>query len=210
MIKVLIADDHAMVREGFKRFLAEAKDIIADDEAGDGQEVLNKIRQQKFDVVLLDISMPGRNGLDVLKQLKCEQPDINVLMLTMHAEEEYAERALKGGANGYLTKNATPDELIDAIRKVSMGKKYVTSVVAEILACHVGSRSNILLHERLSDREYEVMCMITSGKTISDIAHELSLSKKTISTHRSHILKKMNMQNNSQLIHYALKYHLVD
>lgn len=210
MISVLIADDHTMVREGLKRCLDGAKDIVVRDEASNGQEVLKKACSQKFDVVLLDVSMPGRSGLDVLKQLLCEKPHINVLMLSMHSEEEYAERALKAGAAGYLTKDATPDELISAIRKVSGGSKYISHNVAQILACHVGTQSGKLPHETLSDREYEVLCMIASGKTVSDIARELSLSKNTISTHRTHILEKMNMKNSSQLIHYALKYNLVD
>jgi DNA-binding NarL/FixJ family response regulator len=209
MIKVLIADDHAIVREGLKRFLAEAKDIAVDGEATSGQEALKKACEMEFDVVLLDISMPGRSGLDILKELKCVKPATHVLMLSMHAEEEYAERTLKAGAAGYLTKKTTPDELIDAIRKVSKGKKYVSSSVAELLACHVNGQSKKLPHETLSDREYEIMCMIGTGKTVSEIAEELSLSKKTISTHRTHILEKMRLKNNAQLIYYALLNKLV-
>jgi DNA-binding NarL/FixJ family response regulator len=210
MIKVLIADDHPLFREGIKRMLSETSDIVVADEASNGQEVLKIVEKNDFDVIMLDISMPGRSGLDIIKQLKCDRPDLHILILSMHSEEEYAERALKAGAAGYLVKKTTPDEVVTAIRKVSMGKKYVSSSLAERLACHVGKSFNKLPHETLSDREYEVMCMIASGKTLKEIANEISLSRKTISTHRSHILEKMSMKNNSQLIHYALQNNIID
>lgn len=210
MIKVLIADDHSLVRRGLKQFLNEASDIVVADEASSGQEALQKTGKNNYDVVLLDISMPGRNGIDILKQLKYMQQDTQVLMLSMHSEEEYAERSLKAGASGYLTKNIGPDELISAVRTVSKGKKYITPSLAERLVCSLGKRYKNLPHDTLSDREYEVMCMIASGKTVQEIADELSLSKKTISTHRTHILEKMNMRNNAQLSHYAIQNHLVD
>jgi DNA-binding NarL/FixJ family response regulator len=210
MIKVLIADDHPLFCEGIKRMLSETSDMVVADEASNGQEVLKIVEKNDFDVILLDISMPGRSGLDIIKQLKCDRPDLPILILSMHSEEEYAERALKAGAAGYLVKKTTPDEVVAAIRKVSMGKKYVSSSLADLLACHVGKNYKKLLHETLSDREYEVMCMIASGKTLKEIANELSLSRKTISTHRSHILEKMSMKNNSQLIHYALQNNIID
>ena len=210
MIKVLIADDHPLFREGIKRMLSETSDIVVADEASNGQEVLKIVEKNDFDVIMLDISMPGRSGLDIIKQLKCDRPDLHILILSMHSEEEYAERALKAGAAGYLVKKTTPDEVVTAIRKVSMGKKYVSSSLAERLACQVGKNFEKLSHEILSDREYEVMCMIASGKRIKEIAEELSLSRKTITTHRTHILEKMRLQNNSQLTHYAIQNQLVN
>jgi DNA-binding NarL/FixJ family response regulator len=210
VIKVCVADDHRLVREGLKKYLAEASDIVVVDEAKTGQEVLSKAGKKKFDVMTLDISMPGRNGLDIIKQLKQLHPNINILVLSIHSEEEYAERSLKAGASGYLTKNIGPDELVSAVRMVSKGKKYITSSLAEKLACNLERKSEKLPHETLSDREYEVMCMIASGKSIKEIAEELLLSSKTISAHRTHILEKLNIKNNSQLIHYAMKNQLVD
>ncbi len=210
MINIFIADDHTLFREGLKRVLHETFGKIAVDEAVNGQEVLKKAAENNYDVVLLDISMPGRNGLDVLKQIRCSIPDLRVLVVSMHSEKEYAERVLRAGAFGYITKESTTNELISAIRKVTAGKKYISSAVAERLVGHLGTNSEKLLHETLSDREFEVMCMIASGMTVKDIAGQLSLSIKTVSTHRIHILRKMEMENNSQLIHYALQTHLVD
>jgi len=210
MIKILIADDHAVVRKGLKQILAETTDIVAADEAINGQEVLEKIRKNDYDIVMLDISMPGRNGLDILKQVKNEKPEMSVLILSMHPEEQYAVRALKAGASGYLTKDSAPDELILAIRKISQGRKYITSSLAERLAFYLEVDSEKPLHEALSDREYEVMRMIASGKTVKEIAEELFLSIKTISTYRSRIMEKMGMKNNTELVHYALKNRLLD
>lgn len=210
MIKILIADDHAVVRKGLKQILAETTDIVAADEAINGQEVLEKIRKNDYDIVMLDISMPGRNGLDILKQVKNEKPEMSVLILSMHPEEQYAVRALKAGASGYLTKDSAPDELILAIRKISQGRKYITSSLAERLAFYLEVDSEKPLHEALSDREYEVMRMIASGKTVREIAEELFLSIKTISTYRSRILEKMGMKNNTELVRYALKNRLLD
>jgi DNA-binding NarL/FixJ family response regulator len=210
MIKLLIADDHTLFREGLKSLLSDTFGVGAIDEAVNGQEVIEKVAGNNYDIVLLDISMPGRSGLDILKQLKCNDPDLRILVVSMHSEEEYAERVLRAGAFGYMTKESSIDELIMAIRKIVSGKKYVSSTMAERLAWHLESNFEKALHETLSDREYEVMCMIASGKIVKDISEELSLSTKTISTHRSHILKKMEMKNNSQLIHYALQNHLVD
>ncbi len=209
MQKILIADDHAIVREGLKQILVEISDSIVINEASNGQEVLQEVWKNDYDLVLLDISMPGRNGLDILKQLKSDKPDLKVLILSMHPEEQYAIRALKAGASGYLTKESTPHELLDAVQKVSMGKKYVSSSLAETLACHLEASSEKPLHETLSDREYEVLCMISSGETVKEIADELSLSVKTISTYRTRILDKMNMKNNAQLTHYTIQNKLV-
>jgi DNA-binding NarL/FixJ family response regulator len=210
MIKILIADDHAIVRKGLKQILAEMPDKVTTDEANNGQEVLQKVWEKDYDMVLLDISMPGRSGLDVLKQLKSDKPSLKVLVLSMHPEEQYAVRAFKAGAAGYLTKESTPLELIEALKKVSQGKKYVSSSLAETLACHLETASEKPLHETLSNREYEVMCMIASGKTVKEIAHELSLSVKTISTYRTRVLEKMKMKNNAQLTHYTIQKRLVN
>jgi two-component system invasion response regulator UvrY len=209
MIKVLIADDHTLVRKGLKQVLLDAGDIHKVDEAKDGIETLNKVNKGKYDLVILDISLPGRSGIDILKQLKCSHPSLPVLMLSMHPEEQYAVRSLRAGAAGYMTKESAPAELIDAIKKVAAGGKYITASLAEKLAGEIGVDAEKQPHEILSDREYQVMCMIASGKTVKEIADDLNLSVKTISTHRSRILNKMQMDNNAQLTHYAIKCGLV-
>ena len=210
MLKILIADDHPVFRRGLKQIIAETTDIVVADEAADGLEVLNKVKVGDFDVVLLDISMPGKTGIDVLAQLKYERPKLPVLMLSMHPEEQYAVRALRAGASGYLTKESAPDELVGAIRKVSTGGKYVSASLAEKLASIVQKEGEELPHQTLSDRELHVMCLIASGKTVSEIARELSLSVKTISTYRSRILEKMKMKNNAELTRYAINNDLTD
>jgi two-component system invasion response regulator UvrY len=210
MIKIFIADDHAIVREGLKQIVAETTDMAVTDEADTGHEVLEKVSENDYDVVVLDITMPGLNGLDALKQLRSQRPDLPVLVLSIHPEEQYAVRVLKAGASGYLTKESAPDELISAIRKVSMGGKYVTPSLAEKLASDLVADGKKPLHETLSDREYQVLCMIASGKTVTEIAEELFLSEKTISTYRSRILEKMKMKTNAELIHYAIKHGLVE
>jgi DNA-binding NarL/FixJ family response regulator len=210
MIRVLIADDHTLVRKGLRQILLETKKVEVVDEAKDGKETISKVSANKYDVVLLDISFPGRSGIDVLKQLKSFRPKLPVLILSMHPEEQYAVRALRAGASGYLTKESAPSELIEAIRKVAGGGKYITASLADKLASEIGKPSEKLPHESLSDREYQVMCMIASGKTVKEIAEDLNLSAKTISTHRARILRKMNMKNNAQLTHYAIRCGLVD
>jgi len=210
MIKILVVDDHAIVRDGLRRILVDTPDMVVADEASNGEEVINKVGNNDYDLVLLDISLPGRDGLDVLKQLKCTNPKIPILILSVHPEEQYALRSLRAGASGYLTKQSAPDELIGAIRKVAKGRKYITSSIAEKLAFKLEINARELPHETLSDREYQVMCMIGSGKTVKEIAETLSLSVKTISTHRTHILNKMQMKHNAQLTHYAIKNALVD
>ena len=210
MKKILIADDHAIVREGIKQILAEIPGNITTDEATNGQEVLQQVWNNDYDLILLDISMPGRSGLDILTQLKSEQPDLKILILSMHPEEQYAVRALKAGASGYLTKESTPLELTEAIKKVSIGKKYVSASLAETLASHLETTTEKPLHQALSNREYEVMCMIASGKTVKEIADDLSLSVKTISTYRTRILEKMNMKNNAQITPYTIQNRLVN
>lgn len=210
MIKILIADDHTIVRKGLKQILAETPDMVVVDEASNGNEVLAKVRKDDYSVVLLDISMPGKSGLDVLKELKSDRPKLPVLILSMYPEEQYAVRVLRAGASGYLTKEGAPEELIAAIRKVVQGKKYVSASLAEKLAFDLESDSQKPLHETLSDREFQVMRMIASGKTVSEISEELSLSVKTISTYRTRILEKMRMKNNAELTHYAVQNRLAD
>lgn len=209
MIKLLIADDHAVVREGVKQIVQDSRDIVVVSEAGNGQEVLKIIEEQEIDVVLLDISMPGRSGLDIMKQLKKLKPELHILILTMHPEEQYAIRAFKAGASGYLNKKSVPDELLTAIRKVSKGRKYFSSSLAEDLVSYLLTEKEGMPHEYLSDREYEVMCLIASGKTVKEIASEMKLSVKTISTYRSRLLTKMNMTTNAELTQYSIQNSLV-
>jgi len=209
-VKILIADDHTIFREGLKHILTEYPDMIVADEARNGREVLDKIWNNDYDMVLLDISMPGMTGLEALKQLKNDRPKLPVLVLSMHPEEQYAVRALRAGASGYLTKESAPDELMTAIRKISQGRKYITSSLAERLAQEMEADSEKPLHDVLSDREYQVLRMIAEGKTVKHIAEELSLSIKTVSTYRTRIMEKMRMSTNAELMHYAMKHHLLD
>lgn len=209
MLKILIADDHAIVRAGLKQVLADTPDMTVTDEAGATEEAIRKALDGDFDVVVLDISMPGRGGLEVLQQIKSQKPKLPVLVLSMHPEEQYALRVLKAGAAGYLTKESVTEELIDAIRKVSNGMKYVSPELAQEIAFALDSDTERPLEETLSDREFQVMCMIASGKTPREIAEELSLSVKTVSTYRSRILEKMRMKSNAELTNYAIKNNLV-
>ncbi len=210
MLRILVADDHPIIRRGLRQTIAETSDMVVADEASNGWEVLSKVRATQYDVVLLDISMPGSSGVDIVRQLKNERPRLPVLILSIHPEEQYAVRALRAGASGYLTKESAPEELIAAIRKVSTSGKYVSSSLAERLASDLESGDEQLPHRTLSDREYQVMCMIALGKTVTEIAEGLSLSVKTISTYRSRILEKMKMKNNAELTYYAVKNRLVN
>lgn len=208
-IKVLLADDHTVVRQGLKLILSETPDIVASGEAENGHEVLEKIRKNHFDVVVLDAAMPGKNGLETLKQMIIDQPRLPVLILTMYPEERLAARFLKAGASGFLTKVSASDQLVKAIKTVYRGEKFITPNLAQKLALDfLGSEKP--LHELLSDREYQVMGMIGSGKTMTEIANELQLSIKTVSTHRTHILEKLKLDNNAQLIRYAIENQLLD
>ena len=208
--KILIADDHEIFRRGVMQVFSELPGKVEVDEASNGQEVIEKMWRNDYSAVVLDISMPGRNGLDVLKQIKSHKPDLHVLILSMYPEEQFAVRSLKAGADGYLTKATSPDEMIIAVQKILKGKKYISSSIADRLACYVGSEDMNAPHEALSDREYEVMCMTAAGKSVKRIAMELSLSDKTISTYRARILNKMNMDNNAQLIQYVIQNQLLD
>lgn len=210
LIRILVADDHTVVREGVKQILAAQSDIIVEDEAVDGQETLEKALKGSFDLVLLDISMPGRGGLEVLEDILKSRPKLPVLILSMHPEEQYAVRALKAGASGYLTKASAAHELIGAIRKVSRGGKYVTSSLAEKLAVALDSKADKHRHEKLSTREYQVMLMLASGKSVGEIGRELCLSVKTISTYRIRVMNKMGMKKNAELTFYAMNHRLID
>jgi len=209
MINILIADDHAIVRKGLKQILSETSDMSVAAEASSGEEALEKIAHNNFDMILLDISLPGKNGLDVLRQIKREKPKLPVVILSVYTEEQYAMSAFKAGASGYLTKESAPEELISALRKISRGGKYVTSSLAEKMALRISAIKERLPHDRLSEREYEVMCMIASGKTINQIAKKLSLSASAVSTYRSRILEKMEMSGTSDIIRYVVKHGLL-
>ncbi len=209
MIRVLIADDHAVVRAGVKQILADTADIQVVAEANNGQEAIGLVRKGICDVVLLDLSMPGRGGLETLKELKDEMPRLPVLILTMHPEDQYAIRTIRAGASGYLTKQGVPDELITAIRTVSAGRRYITPAVAEKLADEVKHDADQPLHAILSNREYQILILIAQGKTVSQIGLELNLSVKTISTYRARVLEKMEMRSNAELTHYAFQQQLV-
>lgn len=209
MIRVFIVDDHAVVRQGLRRILDEAADIEFVGEAGDGGEALKKIGKLEWDVMLLDISMPEKSGGDVLQQIRNENRDAGVLILSMYEEDQYAVRLMKAGASGYLTKDVAPERLIDAIRIVAEGKKYISPALAELLLYECSSDSAKPLHTSLSDREYQVLKLIGSGKQVSEIADELSLSVKTISTYRTHILAKMKLKNNAEITLYAIQNSLL-
>jgi len=205
VIKILIADDHTVVREGLKQILAETDDLVVAGEAGRGHEVLEHIGREDWDMVLLDLAMPGKDGLETLKEIKREKPKLPVLVLSIYPEEQYAVRALKAGASGYLTKESAPEELIAAIRKVSKSGKYISSSLAEKLASHLEVDADKPVHETLSDREYQVMLKIASGKAVKQIAAEMFLSVKTVSTYRVRALNKMGMKNNSEFTYYAIR-----
>ena len=209
-MKILIADDHALFREGLKQILRENFEGSFLDQASSGYEVMDKISTGDYDLVLLDIAMPGLSGLDVLKQLRIQKPKLRVLVLSMYPEGQYAVRAIRAGASGYLTKRSASDELIEAIKKVSAGSIYVTAAIAEKLMVDFRPDTGKPPHELLSDREFQILCMIASGKTVSVIAEELNLSVKTVSTHRVHILEKMKMKNNAELTNYAIKYQIIN
>lgn len=210
MINVLVADDHAVVRHGLRQILAETDDVVVGGEAGTREEVLAAIREHRWSVVILDINLAGGNGLDVLAEIRRERPELRFLVLTMYSEDQYAVRAIRGGAHGFLTKESAPDRLVEAVRKIASGGRYVSAAVAERLASFVANEDRGEPHERLSNREFEVLKLIASGRTVSQIAQHLSLSVKTVSTHRARILQKMELRTNADLTSYALRNHLVE
>lgn len=210
-MKIIIADDHALIRKGLKEILQPVTGLVLLDEAENGSELLLKISQNDYDIVVLDISMPGKSGLDVLKDIRRLQPDLPVLILSVYPEEQYAIRVLKAGASGYMTKDSAPDDLVNAIKKIVSGGKYISPSLAEILASEVKSGGTIKqLHENLSDREFQVMKMIAAGKTIKEISEELFLSPKTVSTYRTRIYEKMKFSSKAELTGYAIKNQLID
>jgi len=210
MLRLLVADDHEIVRKGLVKVLAEILQPIKVDEAINGQEALSKVLKGEYDLVVLDIKMPGKSGLDVLKEIKEHKPKLPILILSMHPEEQFAIRAMRAGASGYLTKECVGDELVLAVRKALKGERYISSTLAELLAGDLTGDSGKPLHEILSDREYQVMLMIASGKPVGAIAKELRLSAKTISSYRTNILLKTRMKNNAEITHYAIQNKLVD
>jgi two-component system invasion response regulator UvrY len=210
MLKVLIADDHAVVRQGLRQILTEIPELSVVGEADNGQDALNLVRSEPWDVLVLDMSMPGRGGLDILKDVRRERPETRVLVLSMHPEDQFAVRMLKAGASGYLTKESAADELVKAVRKVLTGGRYISPALAEKLAFDVDRDSDKPLHEKLSDREFQVMRRLAAGKTVQQIADELMLSPKTISTYRARVLEKLELQSNAELIHYAIGNQLVE
>jgi DNA-binding NarL/FixJ family response regulator len=210
MIRVVVADDHTIVREGLKQLLAAADGLQVVGEARDGHEVLKVVREIDFDVLLLDLSMPSKSGTELIKQVKSEKPRLRVLVLSMHAEHQYAVRALKAGASGYLTKDSASTQLVSAIRKVAAGGALISAEVAEQLALSAMPYAEGLPHTSLSDREYQVFGLLVSGRSVSDIAQRLNLSVKTVSTHKARLMEKMGLANQTELIHYAIKHGLVD
>jgi DNA-binding NarL/FixJ family response regulator len=209
-IRIVIADDHAIVREGLKRIVGDAKDFVVAGEAAEGTEVMKVVRELDFDVLVLDLSMPGRSGMELIKLVKAEKPRLRILVLSMHQEMQYAVRAIKSGASGYLTKESAPAQLEQAIRKIAGGGAYISAEVAEQLALGAMPGSDTLPHESLSDREFEVFRLLVDGEAVSDIAHKLNLSVKTVSTHKANLMQKLGLSNQTELVRYALKHGLAD
>ncbi len=210
MIRILIADDHTIMREGLKRILDGIDDIQVIGEAIDGHDTITKVRSESFDVLLLDLSMPGRSGVDLIHQIKDEFPKLPILILTMHEEEQYAVRAIRAGANGYLTKESAGTQLVTALRKVASGRPYISMEVAEHLAMSAMPASGDASHTSLSDREFEVFCHLAKGKSITEIGDMLHLSVKTVSTHKTRIMQKMGLNSISDLVQYAIAHHLLN
>lgn len=210
MIKIVIADDHEIVRAGLKQIISDDEDMEVLGESNNGENLIELVKKNDYDVVLLDLKMQGISGIDVIKHIKVIKPDLPIIVLSMHAEDQYAVRTIKAGASGYLTKETAAENLVIAVRRVVAGGKYISPTLAETLADSIAGGGAELPHEKLTDREFQVMCMIASGKTVTEIGSELFLSVKTISTYRQRILEKMNLKNNSELTHYTIKNNLLD
>jgi DNA-binding NarL/FixJ family response regulator len=208
--KVLLADDHAIIRDGLKQILADTDDLKVAGEAANGLEVMQKVREQAWDVIVLDISMPGRNGLELIHMIKDEKPELPILILSMHHEEQYAVRALHAGASGYITKESDGELLVAAIRRVATGGVYISEKVAELMVRNIRPSNAPLPHTLLSDREYQIFHLLVKGKGLTEIGLELSLSVKTISTHKTHILQKMNLGSTADLVRYAMNHGLAE
>jgi len=210
MIKILVVDDHAVVRAGVQYFIAQVPDMKIEGEAATAQEAIRLVRAQDWDIVLLDINMPDKSGVEVLKQIKREKPDLPVLILSMHPESRYAVQILRSGASGYVQKEALAEELVNAIQTILRGHKYISHTVAELLTTELDTSTEKPLHETLSKREYEIFYKLCQGHGVTKIAEELCLSVKTVSTYRARVLQKMNMENNAGIIYYAIKQNLID
>jgi DNA-binding NarL/FixJ family response regulator len=210
MINILVVDDHALIRKGLKMLLEESADFAVTGEAETGAQAVKMAREQHFDLVLLDISLPDKHGMDVLKQLKLEQPDMKVIVLSMYPEDQYGVRALKAGAVGYINKQSAPENLVGAIQQVISGKKYISGTLAEQLLNNLIGDSQELPHQRLSNREYQTLCLMSSGNSLTEISEIMMLSPKTVSVYRARMLEKMNFKNNAEAVHYAIAHHLVD
>lgn len=206
MIRIVMADDHAIVREGLKRIVASADDMEVVGEAADGTEVMRHVRESDFDVLVLDLSMPGRSGMELIKLVHSEKPKLRILVLSMHQELHYAVRAIKSGAGGYLPKESAPAQLVQVLRKIASGRAFISTEVAEQLALGTMLGGTSVAHEKLSDREFEVFRLIAVGVSGTDIAAQLNLSAKTISTHKANLMQKMGLKNQSELIRYAIKH----
>jgi len=210
MINILVVDDHALIRKGLKMLLEESPGFEVKGEAETGAQAVKMVREQHFDLVLLDMSLPDKHGMDVLKQLKLEQPDIRVIVLSMYPENQYGVRALKAGAVGYINKQSAPEKLVGAIRQVLNGKKYISDTLAEQLLNNLIGESQDLLHQSLSNREYQTLCLMSSGNSLTEISEIMMLSPKTVSVYRARMLEKMGFKNNAEAVHYAIAHHLVD
>jgi DNA-binding NarL/FixJ family response regulator len=209
-VRIVLADDHAIVREGLKRIVGDVADFAVAGEAADGTEVMKIVRSLDFDVLVLDLSMPGRSGMELIKLVKADKPKLRILVLSMHQEMQYAVRAIKSGASGYLTKESAPALLEQAIRKIAAGGAYISAEVAEQLALGAMPGGDTPPHETLSDREFEVFRMLVAGEAVSDVAARLNLSVKTVSTHKSNLMQKLGLANQTELVRYALKHGLAD
>ena len=210
MIKILVVDDHALIRKGIKQLLEDNHDVQVAGEAESGIQAINMMRKNHFDLVLLDIALPDKHGMDVLKQLKSEQPDIKIIVLSMYPEDQYGARTLKAGAMGYINKQSAPEKLVGAIRHVISGKKYISETLAEQLLNNLIGESQELLHQSLSNREYQTLCLMSSGKSLTEISEIMLISPKTVSVYRARMLKKMGFRNNAEAIHYAIAHQLVN
>lgn len=209
-MEVLVADDHAIIRDGMKKILADTDDLVVAGEANNGNAALERIRERDWDLVVLDLSMPGRNGIELIKLIKSERPKLPILIFSMHSEEQYAVRAIRAGASGYLSKEGDSDQFLPAIRKVASGGRFISAKVADLLAINVSSSDHDQPHTRLSNREYEIFSRIVRGISLTEIAEEFSLSIKTVSTHKTHILSKMGFTNQVDLVRYAIEHKLLD